>query len=239
MLHPLVASPAGAGREAHPGFGRFVPSISILSAVCGADPAPCCMGTALTHFPMCWHSAPCSAIRAGMYVVLHPVVPWARCPLCLQAEGSHPQHPLLCPLACPQQAVAPSSTQPCTDRDCCPLSLGSQQGWGHSTAPFHTSVSPLPHRAAALRVHAGGRLDVVGAQRRLQRLCALRLPGHRRHQDRPLRHRAAGRAPRLGADALHLPDRLHPGELSGDGAVWPWGRVGGGGDPTELWGQPR
>ncbi|XP_036305007.1 cytosolic arginine sensor for mTORC1 subunit 1 isoform X3 [Pipistrellus kuhlii] len=64
-------------------------------------------------------------------------------------------------------------------------------------------------RAARLGVPAGGRGHVAGAERVVPQ--RRRRAGRRRHQDRPLRHRPAGPAPRVRADAVHLPDGLHPG----------------------------
>lgn len=71
---------------------RHIPDLGGLSLV-PAFPVPCveltlplaARGQHQIISPYCWHSAPCTAIRAGMYVVLHPVVPWAQCPCCPQA----------------------------------------------------------------------------------------------------------------------------------------------------------
>lgn len=53
---------------------------------------------------------------------------------------------------------------------------------------------------------------MAGAECVIQQWCSS--AGCWGHQNRPLSHCAIGRAPRVCADAVHLPDRLHPGEFS-------------------------
>ncbi|XP_015418375.1 PREDICTED: GATS-like protein 3 isoform X3 [Myotis davidii] len=68
---------------------------------------------------------------------------------------------------------------------------------------------PSACRAAPLGVPASGRGHLAGAERVVpQRSSGA---GGGGHEDCPLGHRAAGRAPRVRADAVHLPDGLHPG----------------------------
>uniref|UniRef100_A0AC11EUP1 Cytosolic arginine sensor for mTORC1 subunit 1 n=1 Tax=Ovis aries TaxID=9940 RepID=A0AC11EUP1_SHEEP len=93
------------------------------------------------------------------------------------------------------------------------LSLARPGLWLYTHPLIKLLFLPRRSRAAPVRVPASGRGHVAGAECVVSQRCGR--TGRRGHQDRPISDRTAGRAPRVRADAVHLPDRLHPGAGAG------------------------
>ncbi|XP_052510741.1 cytosolic arginine sensor for mTORC1 subunit 1 isoform X4 [Budorcas taxicolor] len=89
------------------------------------------------------------------------------------------------------------------------LSLARPGLWLYTHPLIKLLFLPRRSRAAPVRVPASGRGHVAGAERVVSQRCGR--AGRRGHQDRPVSDCTTGRTPRVRADAVHLPDRLHPG----------------------------